>query len=1132
MNILNEEELYKALRDNEKRFCLEELIEIYLSSIKEYFERINSHYIISIAKYSRENKLRISDSWETNADKEYGYVSYFDKAVAYVNKYNALSFTNLIYDCEIDVLKLYVKTNGLIESETKLRRVNIDVSTIVHIIENEISVHTKEFSPETINTISSLPSIIACTEEIINDLSSSYILESQKDIIAKINKESLARILSVYAYFFHINQSSIATAYFLNSQNLLAKDKLSQILILQHPIDEELPKILLGLRTIIHEGVFEQLKKAQVKSAKAAIMARNISHNLGSHVMYYLNLKLSSVNSILKENVLKDLLKHSSTGLTCQLSISANLPDCSLVKTLSTPNKDSLSLPFLIGLGRFINYLQERMDYIATISTDYVPYCMPVNFKDSIYDELNYDLKIERHKEFQEFKNKKVENLLLDYIARSEGLNRNDISLNFELFNGKEREHEDLQKLRDVQVDLPGGEIGRQAFFSIIENIIRNAAKHSGASNSVNGKKLVFTISTAECPEFSDLIKISITDNIQHDSQLCKPGGKIHKANEEDYVNQSGQLNESGKGIKEMRISASWLRCISDERDVIPKVLQPSINIDGNLVFEFYLLKPQHVAVICNRFEEIFKQQKLFDDTDDFESFFTSLNQELGKIGWTLYRSKDYIKAGSRHKIVAIDTNIETKDYTQTTAYCHSRVVQWDTSLIDLSRTNGIGDELYTTNLFSQLYKMHIESILKISGSCLQHIGIDDEKVLGNHPKCTDEYGKHTFVKPYGMDVDSNNVRTKNSAIFITKGEITGDDFNIIFKKHFLSEPGDKNLITDEYQFIESITGHNSTDRLIRNGKLDKNWYYQMNEAAQTRIAIFDERLWADFSGVSNDDIEDYFSSSTDQQADKEFSVKLGSHLETFVTGDEYNAKPYGIKLNALHECIISFFALMGVSGKFQYDEFSRHYEDFEENKIDLESLIKTLSAYVASNRRMSIPLCADEENTLLLDKKFVTIFNVVKCTDNKFAIIRHDFNSDLAKDDVKNETNQVVGWIKKDQDQKIVIAYKPKGKYHFISIHQGILDKIYDCFGLKSQIESNSEGMNMVTEEFRQTFCYLSGDHKINQLVVHSGRSRPAEEDMPQKVPFVQFSAISNALKDCKFSLSEVFYAARYSKY
>ena len=101
-----------------------------------------------------------------------------------------------------------------------------------------------------------------------------------------------------------------------------------------------------------------------------------------------------------------------------------------------------IELPILVGLGRFMNYLQERQDYIATIATDYIPANSTISFKDFIYDELKPDLRYKRHKEtgssLSETVGTQPMNLLMEYIAFSEGYNdSNKIVLKIWLFYRK-----------------------------------------------------------------------------------------------------------------------------------------------------------------------------------------------------------------------------------------------------------------------------------------------------------------------------------------------------------------------------------------------------------------------------------------------------------------------------------------------------------------------------------------------------------------------------------------------------------------------------------------------------------------------------------------------------------------------
>ena len=55
-------------------------------------------------------------------------------------------------------------------------------------------------------------------------------------------------------------------------------------------------------------------------------------------------------------------------------------------------------------------------------------------------------------------------------------------------------------------------------------------------------------------------------------------------------------------------------------------------------------------------------------------------------------------------------------------------------------------------------------------------------------------------------------------------------------------------------QFVESITGDTSTDRLVRNEKYDFRWYYSHLHAMQKKVAIFDERLFSRIYGLEEAD--------------------------------------------------------------------------------------------------------------------------------------------------------------------------------------------------------------------------------------------------------------------------------------
>ncbi len=1076
----------------------------YLNTLHEYLKSINSGLIFSTVSYITDEGIldRIEPEFSSFETKSKIFLNLvYDQA----KKFESISFTKALLERENNKsLLLYKKiASGKV--------IDNPILTIRNLIEFDLSQNDNEtFIAEFI------------TEFGINEeesiLRTKKIMKSYFDFANEIGetKPFFAYLLRPFTNHLYNGMAFICTSKSLST--------------------DEINTVISSLAISFNEIILRNLRKAQIKSAKAAIMARNISHNLGSHVMYYLNLKLDNVNSILKENVLSELIRHDSQiakNLNCKFLNNTSNIDCKIQNW----DKEAISLPFLVGLGRFINYLQERMDFIATISTDFIPYFMPVNFKDSVYDELNYDLKIERHRgDVQEFQGKNVENILLEYIARSEGLNRDNIEIHFGKFDGKDDKSKDLDRLREINVDLPGGEVGRQAIFSIFENIIRNAAKHSGSLTKGVNSKLIFTIN-AETSVVShpELIKISVSDNISHDQNLCAEGGKIFQAWKEEYVDKYGELNEAGKGIKEMRISASWLLGISDER-IFNKngniqILTPRIDpTTGNLIFEFYLLKPQHVAIISNNFHELFEKSGLFSETE-FAEKLKAVNEILGNFGWFLYSSEDFKKSNSRHKLIVIDTKFTGDSLVQLYKKCHSRTliydIEKDTKLKEII-LNPANSECQQAELFLLFYRQHTENVLKLSANKLTKIGVDDQKTLDKFPKEKNESFNKSKI-PYGIiykyNDDQKLLRSVESLIFVTVGENEKQEFNILFKKHFLSKDTfeqDKKL---SYDYIESITGHNSTDRLIRNGALDENWFIQMNEAALTRVAIFDERLWSDVTGIDNDAIEQVFSIHKPQAS----MDNMAESIKSYFSSESFEKHELHEKTNYIFDNILNS------NKNLVYSEFNKNIktfikEYFEHSKnINIEEIKNWLNSInpIIDKLYTNAKISSDAESFLVLSKKLISVFNIVLCGENKFAIVENSFGINGDSFSSSNSKKQHIGWIQLNNKGEIIIKQDFKSKYHFISIHQGILDKIYETFKIKDQPKKMIELTTLIKNEF----CYPSENKFLNQLIIHSGRSRPSIEDMPQDVPFVQFSSIKNSLKDCKFSLTEIFYAARSSK-
>jgi len=201
----------------------------------------------------------------------------------------------------------------------------------------------------------------------------------------------------------------------------------------------------------------------------------------------------------------------------------------------------------------------------------------------------------------QPFKNNKV---LLDGICKSEHekLDSNKIYIN-------------LVKQEPICVGIPGGFLGIQAFYGILENILRNTAKHNveyikKKINLDNNWKLTLNIDFSESSP--NLWHISIYDNIEREKK------EINKLINEVLIPylKNGIIDEKGKllpgawGLKEMVICAAYLRGLpltTIQNPLNNHILEPYIKEEnknqskGYLGFKFYMLKPMVVLIVTQQ---------------------------------------------------------------------------------------------------------------------------------------------------------------------------------------------------------------------------------------------------------------------------------------------------------------------------------------------------------------------------------------------------------------------------------------------------------------------------------------------------------------------------------------------------
>lgn len=962
----------------------------------------------------------------------------------------------------------------------------------------------------------------------------------------------------------------------------------------------------------------EQSKREAIKSAKAAIMSRNMSHNLGSHVMAYLKQHLSSVKDMLRDKILTQFFEDENdlrflledpTGYSRALierikqSIQSDNKEAEAAQTDGNAENsqeeteverssndgviNSIALPFLVGLGQFISYLQERQDFIATIATDYVPYFSTVNFKDFIYDELNNDKRYARHPDRQ---NLKPDNILLGNIARSEGLGRttsptyslseksslHDIVLKFRTtFNGDPVEpiekplvnpldyyspnelpkaKQELEEMRGYDVSLPGGIVGRQAFFSIIENIIRNAAKHGNwrekgkleisidifskaditntnptqslqerlrddrwSKESLSLKEVFEKYYINDKDKGNDLFFVTITDNLSISTDVDAASiGKapksislLRKALIDDYIDEDNRMKNSNKGIKEMRISAAWLRSIvedkkdyvydSDSFDIedgkwgdskgdVPPVLYARISKDKDgdchLQYIFCLVRPQKVAFVSSSFDCVDMQI----DKDLRDGFWRTLtpnayemfnNKSFDIVVYDDLKEKALLDTLEGHQDISSQHHLFRLVSERNKVRCMS-----PNRFVCLSELKGSPVwSLYNIIIGGDTNYEGIDTLLdKAEVSLYQHLARWDgkEKILIFDERAWSHYNT-------GLKTEE---KTK------IKGKITFDQNEPGSKYRYITHLEDKeqffhHIIQDSERdcFIssEGITGNNSTDRLIRNEKMTELWFYKHLRALKYKIGIFDERIFSKAFGLEEPDLSIDF----DQVEPYASAVKGFDEEEKSVYCQCYGVSPL-----------------------------------FDRESISAKNYLGATYAY-----------------------KSVFVFSLVRSNEHKDEFNLYGYKQDATNNNsfaqcVKYAT---LSWNK--EQEKLIL--QPCGNhdhrilhgFDFLSIHQGLLDKLYGLFNIKNNVQAREN----LTRDF---YTFFVGDGKAFEIpddsfnckkqiktthyflpgmTIHSGRSKPGVNDMPQRLPFIPFSAIEHAVFDCKYSLIELLDSARY---
>ena len=325
------------------------------------------------------------------------------------------------------------------------------------------------------------------------------------------------------------------------------------------------------------------LRNTSRKSSLAAVMSRNMSHNIGSHVLNKLSspaaiqdfFGLTKSNTFVKalESGTFEKNKKGTSDLFLDVISKNSISELRNINFAIEPiSKDAQSKYDFVTFDA-----KEVKDRVEGAVKQIVGYNITPIYKLSPYfvDVNNNTTKEELARVFNDYLKKRMD-FVADVATSNKALLNNSKYLFADIFRGFERNLLLLQNISgkedkfsyqfqfqycnggsvvhnyyevndkgniliengkpvknkmgfvDPIVAVPNDVLGSQAFYIILENIIRNTAKHSGSSN------VIFTIKAEDLKE-DDFYRITVFDNVEF------------SASEEDVEKYKSYIDEFNK---------------------------------------------------------------------------------------------------------------------------------------------------------------------------------------------------------------------------------------------------------------------------------------------------------------------------------------------------------------------------------------------------------------------------------------------------------------------------------------------------------------------------------------------------------------------------------------------------------
>lgn len=605
------------------------------------------------------------------------------------------------------------------------------------------------------------------------------------------------------------------------------------------------------------------VRQQAITSAVSAIMSRNLSHNLGSHCIHYTKAAMENLSGkvyghgpeirgaarlisyiqgrmdFLATLVSGDEYPYGSVNFKSQIVDVLNVDDFSKRHYPASSDKEKYKSIKQSNLKETLIELSAQLENIVKEKKerDNNEVGKVVKATEDLIQKLEC-MKLDNA-------DMRTTNFLLDNLIKSERFYREDIygrsdlphsekdkplylniRYNGELFTGtigKSGQEESVKnKLSELNLALPGGIMSVHAFFNIVENLIRNSAKHRAMDLTENA--LITTIDVHEYHENGEpRVQFTIFDN-KHNAQLVYPLMMTQLKDLHILNENANTLNKQSKGMKEMLVAALWLRANEfgvDYSEILNKIEMIG---DGD-----------------KKIEAINKYAYSLVKVDNDGKISDSADANLG-LRFTL-------PCFENSTVLQVNESVEGTVVQKIIASLKERQVRAD--IVEMNQSEAVMNEAVKRfpRLFNGVICATQEEVQDLKGTV-----IEDASQKGSDTKSYDDTMKLFTIlrRRFGPEVSKINVAFGDSARDVV------DPSRVVYFQRHLNKSQDF-ATASNFLYADSVSGGNFTvtlqEHFLRGhsedgkclGWKDKYFELKLIESALTRVTLIDERLSHDF---------------------------------------------------------------------------------------------------------------------------------------------------------------------------------------------------------------------------------------------------------------------------------------------